>query len=90
MNQSQNVQPQGSFLADCARIYREWHDRAKAIDTEGLLALYAEDAVFLESPLVPAILDDKSDGRANCAGFSSRAGGDAQMISCAGIAQAND
>jgi|SRR6516164_2214065 len=61
MNQSQNVQPQGSFLADCARIYREWHDRAKAIDTEGLLALYAEDAV-LESRLVPAILDDKSDG----------------------------
>jgi len=58
MNQSQNEQPQGSFLADCARIYREWHDRAKAIDTEGLLALYAEDAV-LESPLVPAILDDK-------------------------------
>jgi hypothetical protein len=52
MNQSQNEQPQGSFLADCARIYR---------DTEGLLALYAEDAV-LESPLVPAILDDKSDG----------------------------
>ena len=61
MNQSQNEQPQGSFLADCARIHREWHDRAKAIDTEGLLALYAEDAV-LESPLVPAILDDKSDG----------------------------
>ena len=52
MNQCQNGQPQGSFLADCARIYR---------DTEGLLALYADDAV-LESPLVPAILDDKSDG----------------------------
>jgi len=42
-----------------------------------LLALYAEDSV-LESPLVPAILDDKSDGicaaRANCAFFSVEGG----------------
>ena len=35
MNQCQNGQPQGSFLANYARIYREWHDRAKAIDTKG-------------------------------------------------------
>jgi len=28
------------FLADCARIYLEWHERAQAVDTEGLLALY--------------------------------------------------
>jgi steroid Delta-isomerase len=56
------VESRGSeFLADCARIHREWHARAKGLDTEGLLALYAEDAV-LESPLVPAILDEKSDG----------------------------
>jgi steroid Delta-isomerase len=56
------VESRGSeFLADCARIHREWHARAKGLDTEGLLALYAEDAV-LESPLVLAILDEKSDG----------------------------
>ena len=49
------------FQADCERVYREWHERAKALDTEGLLALYTRDAV-LESPLVPAILDDKQEG----------------------------
>jgi steroid delta-isomerase len=52
---------QCDFLADCERIYREWHERAKAVDTEGLLTLYADDAV-LESPLVPAILDDNPNG----------------------------
>ncbi len=61
MNQDQNPQEHAGFIAHCERIYREWHERAKALDTEGLLALYAEDAV-LESPLVPAILDDKEDG----------------------------
>lgn len=50
-----------SFLDDCERIHREWHQRAKGLDTDGLLSLYAEDAV-LETPLVSAILDDKSDG----------------------------
>jgi hypothetical protein len=61
MNENQSPQSQGSFIADCERIHREWHERAKTRDTEGLLALYAEDAV-LESPLVPAILDDKLEG----------------------------
>jgi len=50
-----------TFMADCERIHREWHECAKGLDTEGLLRLYAEDAM-LESPLVPAILDDKPDG----------------------------
>jgi len=50
-----------SFLSECERIHREWHVRAKALDTEGLLALYAADAV-LESPLVTAILDDRPSG----------------------------
>lgn len=45
--------------ADCARIYEAWHECAKTRDTEGLLALYADDAV-LESPLIPAILDTES------------------------------
>lgn len=48
--------------SDCARIYEQWHTFAKERDVECLLALYAEDAIF-ESPLVPAILDDATDGR---------------------------
>ena len=44
-----------------AAIFTAWHDAARARDTPALLALYAADAV-LESPLVPAILDDKPDG----------------------------
>lgn len=49
------------FLADCERIHRQWHERAKSCDTDGLLALYAEDAV-LETPFVPAIYDGRSSG----------------------------
>jgi steroid delta-isomerase len=61
MSEPQNEGLGSDFLADCERVYRQWHERAKALDTEGLLALYSGDAV-LESPLVPAILDDKQDG----------------------------
>ncbi|WP_032093824.1 nuclear transport factor 2 family protein [Necropsobacter rosorum] len=42
-------------------IYEKWHEYAKSRNTDGLLSLYADNAVF-ESPLVPAILDDKHDG----------------------------
>jgi len=49
------------FLSDCARIHQQWHDRAKSRDTEGLLALYAVDAV-LETPLVQAIFDGRDSG----------------------------
>lgn len=49
------------FLSDCARIHQQWHDRAKSGDTEGLLALYAEDAV-VETPLVQAIFDGRESG----------------------------
>ena len=61
MSGPQNEGVVSGFRADCERIFREWHYRARALDTEGLLALYGEDAV-LESPLVPAILDDKQEG----------------------------
>ena len=61
MNEDEDQRCPGGFMADCERIHRDWHERAKGMDTEGLLALYAEDAV-LESPLVLAILDDKRDG----------------------------
>jgi len=46
---------------DHAYIHREWHRAASMRDLPALLALYAGDAT-LESPLVPAVLDDKSDG----------------------------
>ena len=49
------------FLNDCKRIHQQWHERAKSRDTEGLLALYAKEAV-LETPLVQAIFDDRGSG----------------------------
>ena len=58
-----NEQPASAnaFLSDCARIHQQWHDRAKSRDTEGLLSLYAKEAV-LETPLVQAIFDDRKSG----------------------------
>ena len=44
-----------------ARIFAAWHRAARERDTPTLLALYDVDAV-LESPLVPAILEDRPDG----------------------------
>jgi hypothetical protein len=61
MTQHQNEQQQSGFLANCEGIHREWHERANTLDADGLLTLYSEDAV-LESPLVPAVLDDEPDG----------------------------
>ena len=46
---------------DHARIYAEWHRAASERAGAALIALYADDAV-LESPLVPAILESKTDG----------------------------
>ena len=46
---------------DYARIHAEWHRAASQRDGAALIALYADDAV-LESPLVPAILKDRSEG----------------------------
>jgi|SRR6516165_2540447 hypothetical protein len=92
ISRRQNDVVAGDFRADCARIFREWHERARALDTQGLLALYSEDAV-LESPLVPAILDDKQDGycvaMTNCADFSTKADGGAPMNSCDGAGPAS-
>lgn len=45
--------------ADAAFVYAEWHRRTRAGDVDGLLELYAPDAV-LESPLVPRLLDQPS------------------------------
>lgn len=46
---------------DHAHIYAEWHRAASERDGAALIALYADVAV-LESPLVPAILESKTDG----------------------------
>ena len=46
-------------MDDFERIYRDWHEYAKNRDTDALIALYADDAVF-ESPLVPAIMNTDS------------------------------
>lgn len=44
------------FRDDGERIYVLWDRYARERDVDGLLSLYAEDAV-LETPLIPAILD---------------------------------
>jgi steroid Delta-isomerase len=59
MSSTQQRSPSDAFLADCERIHREWDARAKSRDTDGLIALYAEDAI-LETPLVPAIFEGHS------------------------------
>src|SRR5258707_15644264 len=46
---------------DHAYIHREWHRVASTRDIPALIALYADDAI-LESPLVPVILGEKSEG----------------------------
>jgi len=50
-----------AFLQDCMHIHQQWHERAKSRDPEGLLALYAKEAV-LETPLVQAIFDGRKSG----------------------------
>ena len=44
---------------DAAFVYQEWDARARAHDIDGLLELYAPDAI-LESPLIPRIMDQHS------------------------------
>jgi ketosteroid isomerase-like protein len=52
---SQHEQRQANNLEDVERIYRKWDEALAKNDAEGLLALYAPDAV-LESPLVPHLM----------------------------------
>ena len=72
---------------DHARIYAEWHRAASERDGAALIALYADDAV-LESPLVPAILESKTDGvlrgKAEIAHFLEAARAAGPSISLAG------
>jgi steroid delta-isomerase len=46
---------------DCPRIYEQWHEFTKARQADKLIELYADDAV-VETPLVMAIFDDKTEG----------------------------
>lgn len=46
------------------KIYNDWDSFAKSKQTEKLVNLYDENAIF-ESPLVPAILDNKKTGILN-------------------------
>jgi hypothetical protein len=59
MDPKKQRSPSEAFLADCERIHREWDARAKSRDTDGLIALYAQDAI-LETPPVPAIFEGHS------------------------------
>lgn len=47
------------YSSDGERVYRLWDRYARAADVEGLLSLYAPDAI-LESPVVAAIFDTDS------------------------------
>jgi steroid Delta-isomerase len=42
-------------------IYERWHETVVGGDLDGLMALYADDAI-LETPLILATLPDKSEG----------------------------
>lgn len=48
-----------STRADAQYVHDEWDKRTRAHDIDGLIGLYAPDAV-LESPLVPRIMDTVS------------------------------
>jgi enamine deaminase RidA (YjgF/YER057c/UK114 family) len=47
--------------AQIRHVYERWHESIKARDVDGLMALYAEDAVF-ETPFILAVLKDKTEG----------------------------
>ncbi|WP_114810374.1 nuclear transport factor 2 family protein [Paraburkholderia kururiensis] len=42
-------------------IYEKWHQAIVSRDLDGLMALYAEDAI-LETPLIVVVCPDKTDG----------------------------
>jgi steroid delta-isomerase len=47
--------------AGIRRVYERWHDSVVARDLDGLMALYAEDAI-LESPLIVAVMKNRAEG----------------------------
>jgi hypothetical protein len=51
----------GNTDAEIRTIYERWHETVVARDLDGLMALYADDAV-LETPLILATLPHKTNG----------------------------
>ena len=47
--------------AQIRHIYERWHETVVGRDLDGLMALYAEDAI-LETPLILATLTDRTQG----------------------------
>jgi steroid delta-isomerase len=47
--------------AEIRRIYERWHATVVGRDLDGLMALYAEDAIF-ETPLILATMKDRNEG----------------------------
>ena len=47
--------------AEILYVYQRWHATVVGGDLDGLMALYADDAI-LETPLILATLPDKSEG----------------------------
>jgi ketosteroid isomerase-like protein len=47
--------------AQIRHIYEQWHETIQSRDLDGIMALYAEDAIF-ESPAVLAVLRDRDEG----------------------------
>ena len=43
------------------RIYDQWHETIQSKDLDGIMALYADHAIF-ESPAVLAVLRDRDEG----------------------------
>jgi steroid Delta-isomerase len=50
-----------SYDAEILHVYERWHETILGRDLDGLMALYAEDAI-LETPLILATLKDKAQG----------------------------
>ena len=47
--------------AQIRHVYEQWHETIKVRDVDGLMALYAEDAVF-ETPFILAVVKDATRG----------------------------
>jgi hypothetical protein len=47
--------------AEIRHIYEQWHATVRGRDLDGLMVLYAEDAI-LETPLILATLKDRTEG----------------------------
>jgi steroid delta-isomerase len=50
--------------AEIRHIYERWHETIQSKDLDGIMALYADDAIF-ESPAVLAVLRDRDEGILN-------------------------